>query len=224
MQFLMALVDICRCRWTKQAIETEFGLLRSTVAIQGATNSVAQYQRQMSRMVSVLIPESALPYLGDSIVKNGRPNISEYDIDGIRIEALDFRNLLERVFKIARDCQHTISPQKMKLGVYIVGIVGIRMFYLGGRRMKTVCLGWQPLLDTTFLFQHLAHFMNDVLVIVIQAFYQKNKSIRGKVRNEELLKTINPDLWEVFLQPRSRWRVSVINQFVTLRVQIPMYF
>jgi hypothetical protein len=113
------------------AIETEFGLLRSTVAIQGATNSVAQYQRQMSRMFSSLIPEFALPYLDDLIVMNGKASISEREIEGIRVDVLEFRELLERVFRIAREYQYTFSPQKMKLGVSSVEVLGYECHLYG---------------------------------------------------------------------------------------------
>ena len=51
------------------AIATERGLLRQTTLPQGATNSVAQFQRIMDRLLFDLVPDVVRAYLDNISVK-----------------------------------------------------------------------------------------------------------------------------------------------------------
>ena len=49
--------------------QTPIGLLRMTTLLQGATNSVAQFVRIVTKILEDLIPEDCLPFLDDISVK-----------------------------------------------------------------------------------------------------------------------------------------------------------
>jgi hypothetical protein len=70
--------------------QTPIGLLRMTTLPQGATNSVAQFVRIVTKILEDLIPEDCLPFLDDIGVKGP---LSTYDdkevIPGIRQYVLD---------------------------------------------------------------------------------------------------------------------------------------
>jgi len=72
---------------------TPLGLLRQTTLPQGATNSVAQFVRIVTKILSDHIPHRALPYLDDVCVKGptsdyggeeAAPGIRRYVLEHVR--------------------------------------------------------------------------------------------------------------------------------------------
>ena len=97
------------------AMVTPFGLLRQTILPQGATNSVAQFQRIMMRILRDLIPEVARAYLDDIGVKGPR---SRYDneevpeLPGVRRFMLEHFQNVDRVLADLERAGATISGEK----------------------------------------------------------------------------------------------------------------
>ena len=77
--------------------QTPIGLLRMTTLPQGATNSVAQFVRIVTKILEDLIPEDCLPFLDDIGVKGP---LSTYDdkevIPGIRQYVLEHIQSLDK--------------------------------------------------------------------------------------------------------------------------------
>ena len=68
-----------RCR-DMTAMMTPLGLVRQITLPQGATNSVSQFQRVMTRILGAHIPHRAMPYLDDIGVKGPMSRYNEEEV------------------------------------------------------------------------------------------------------------------------------------------------
>ena len=111
------------------AILTPLGLLRYTTLPQGGTNSVAQFQRIMYRILYDLIPNVARVYLDDIGVKGPKKNYENEEIPelpGVRRFVVEHLMNLDKVLLDIERAGATISGEKSRfcaVGVRIVGFV-----------------------------------------------------------------------------------------------------
>lgn len=107
------------------AIQTPLGLMRSTRIPMGATNSVAQFQRVMCKILHSHIPHHAAAFLDDIGVKGPK---TRYNNEEIRPNVRRFvMEHLEIVEQMLRDCIQagiTVSGEKSRWGLPGIEIVG----------------------------------------------------------------------------------------------------
>src|SRR5271154_2339132 len=106
--------------------QTPIGLLRMTTLPQGATNSVAQFVRIVTKILEDLIPTDCLPFLDDIGVKG---SLSTYEnkeaLPGIRQFVMEHTQSLNRTLVRLERARCTISlkSQFCMDGINIVGFV-----------------------------------------------------------------------------------------------------
>jgi len=106
--------------------QTPIGLLRMTTLPQGATNSVAQFVRIVTKILEDLIPKDCLPFLDDIGVKGP---LSAYNneeaLPGIRRFVMEHIQALDRTLIRLERAGCTISPKSQFYmdGIKIVGFV-----------------------------------------------------------------------------------------------------
>jgi Integrase zinc binding domain/RNase H-like domain found in reverse transcriptase/Reverse transcriptase (RNA-dependent DNA polymerase) len=111
------------------AIATPLGLFRQTTVLQGATNSVAQFVRVITKILQDWIPHVALPYLDDIGVKGPRTRYNEEEVPGlpgVRRFMLEHIQNLDRVLADIERSGTTIAAEKSKFcmaGLKVVGFV-----------------------------------------------------------------------------------------------------
>ena len=110
------------------AFQTPVGLVRMTTLPQGATNSIAQFMRIITRILMDHIPRIALPFMDDIGVKGpfDTPANREEVLPGIRRGALEHIRWLDGVLADIERAGCTISPDKSQFccaGIRIVGFI-----------------------------------------------------------------------------------------------------
>ena len=105
---------------------TTYGLLRKTRSPQGGTNSVADFQRSMVKVLQEPLSKDCLSiYVDDVSVYPDRD--SKYEIAGIRSEVLSLAMNLDMTLSAAIRAGLTFSGQKAHIGVPEANIVGHRV-------------------------------------------------------------------------------------------------
>ena len=106
---------------------TPLGLLRQTTLPQGATNSVAQFVRVVTRILQDHIPTCCRPFLDDIGVKGPRTRYNEKEaVPGVRRFVLEHISWLDSVLVDLERAGCTISGEKSQFcmpGIKIVGFV-----------------------------------------------------------------------------------------------------
>lgn len=108
------------------AFSTTLGLLRMTTLPQGATNSVAQFMRIITKVLEELIPTICRPFLDDIGVKGPRTRYSDQEVaPGIRRFMLEHIQNLDKVLLAIELAGGTIGPKSQWCmnGVAIVGYI-----------------------------------------------------------------------------------------------------
>lgn len=108
------------------AFMTMLGLLRMTTLPQGATNSVAQFVRIVTKILGDLIPDICRPFLDDIGVKGPRTRYKDKEVaPGIRQFVLEHIRNLDRVLVAIELAGGTIGPKSQWCmdGVVVVGFV-----------------------------------------------------------------------------------------------------
>jgi RNase H-like domain found in reverse transcriptase len=105
---------------------TPLGLLRMTTLPQGATNSVAQFVRIVTRILEDLIPDVCRPFLDDIGVKGPRTRYNDEEVaPGIRRFVLEHFQNLDRVLVAVELAGGVIGPKSQWCmdGIVVVGFV-----------------------------------------------------------------------------------------------------
>jgi hypothetical protein len=106
--------------------QTPIGLLRMTTLPQGATNSVAQFVRIVTKILEDLIPEDCLPFLDDIGVKGPLSTYGEREVLlGIRQFVMEHVQSLDKTLVRLERAGCTIGPKSQFCmdGINIVGFV-----------------------------------------------------------------------------------------------------
>ena len=106
--------------------QTPIGLLRMTTLPQGATNSVAQFVRIVTKILEDLIPTDCLPFLDDVGVKGPTTAYNgEEAFPGVRKYVLEHIQALDRTLVRIERAGCTIGPKSQFCidGINIVGFV-----------------------------------------------------------------------------------------------------
>ena len=106
--------------------QTPIGLLRMTTLPQGATNSVAQFVRIVTKILEDLIPEDCLPFLDDIGVKGPLTSYEGREVlPGIRQYVMEHIQSLDRTLVRLERAGCTIGPKSQFCmdGINIVGFV-----------------------------------------------------------------------------------------------------
>ena len=106
--------------------QTPIGLLRMTTLPQGATNSVAQFVRIVTKILEDLIPEDCLPFLDDIGVKGPLSTYNEREVlPGIRQYVMEHIQSLDKTLVCLERAGCTIGPKSQFCidGINIVGFV-----------------------------------------------------------------------------------------------------
>lgn len=111
------------------AIMTPMGLLQHTTVLQGATNSVAQFVRVITKILQDQIPDAASPFMDDIGIKGPRNkynNEEEPNMPGVRKFVLEHIRNIDRTLADLELSGATISAEKTMFcagGIKIVGYV-----------------------------------------------------------------------------------------------------
>ncbi|KAJ5963047.1 hypothetical protein N7481_001456 [Penicillium waksmanii] len=109
------------------AIQTPLGLLRQTTILQGAANSVAQFQRVISVILHSIFGTKARSFLDDVAVKGPRTTYNEeFMEEGIRQYVLEHIQNLDEALYLLELAGAVISAEKsqfMMKGIEVVGWV-----------------------------------------------------------------------------------------------------
>jgi hypothetical protein len=109
------------------AIQTPLGLLRQTTILQGAANSVAQFQRVISVILHSIFGTKARSFLDDVAVKGPRTTYNEeFAEDGIRQYVLEHVQNLDETLYLLELAGAVISAEKSQFlmkGIEVVGWV-----------------------------------------------------------------------------------------------------
>jgi len=108
------------------AFQTPLGLLRQTTLPQGATNSVAQFVRIVTKILEDLIPKDCLPFLDDIGVKGPLSYYDEEEIcPGVRRYIMEHIQSLDRTLERLERAGCTIGAKSQFCidGIRIVGFV-----------------------------------------------------------------------------------------------------
>jgi len=130
------------------AFQTPLGLLRMTTLPQGATNSVAQFVRIITKILRNLLIDTARPFLDDIGVKTTKTNdlVSE-TMPGVRSFILDHIVKLDQTLLKLERAGMTISGEKMQLCMEAIELVGYICDSDGRHPNKTKVskiLSWGP--------------------------------------------------------------------------------
>jgi hypothetical protein len=109
------------------AIQTPLGLLRQTTILQGAANSVAQFQRVISVILREVFGVTARSFLDDVAVKGPRTTYNgRFSAPGIRAYVLEHIQNLDKTLYLLELAGAVISAEKsqfMMSGIEVVGWV-----------------------------------------------------------------------------------------------------
>ena len=111
------------------AIMTDLGLLRQCTLLQGATNSVAQFVRVVTKILQDHIPHISIPFLDDIGIKGPRSRYNDEevpDLPGVRRFVLEHIQNLDVVLADLERAGATVSGEKSMFcmpGLKIVGYV-----------------------------------------------------------------------------------------------------
>jgi hypothetical protein len=106
------------------AFQTPIGLVRSCTMVQGATNSVAAFQRVVMRMLKDHWPY-AQPFIDDVTVGGPKTDYSDEEaLPGVRRYVLEHIRQLDRVLADVERAGATVSGKKCYWGMDRLGIVG----------------------------------------------------------------------------------------------------
>ena len=108
------------------AFHTPLGLLRQTTLPQGATNSVAQFVRVVTKILEDLIPHDCMPFLDDVGVKGPTTTYNNTEVlPGVRRFVMEHIQALDRTLERIERAGCTIGPKSQFCmdGVVIVGFV-----------------------------------------------------------------------------------------------------
>jgi hypothetical protein len=106
--------------------QTPLGLLRMTTLPQGATNSVAQFVRIVTKILEDLIPNSVLPFLDDIGVKGPMSDYGGAEIvPGVRKYILEHIQAIDQALVRIERAGGTIGPKSQFCmdGIKVVGFV-----------------------------------------------------------------------------------------------------
>ena len=109
------------------AIHTPLGLLRQTTVLQGATNSVSQFVRVVTKILEEHIPNRARPFVDDIGVKGPKERYNNDEVPGlpgIRRFVMEHLQNLDQVLADLERAGATISAIKSKFGVSGMKVVG----------------------------------------------------------------------------------------------------
>ena len=108
------------------AFLTSLGLLRQTRLPQGWTNSVAVFQRIISKVLYRHIPHRARPFLDDVGVRGPKNRYDEELVaPGIRRFVMEHASILREVFRDVWMSGLTVAGDKLALGMSRIDIVGM---------------------------------------------------------------------------------------------------
>ena len=123
------------------------GLLRQTTLPQGATNSVAQFVRIVTKILEDLIPHNYMPFLDDIGVKGPRTTYNSKEVlPGVRRFVIEHIQALDKTLEQLERAGCTIGPKSQFCinGIVIVGFV----YRAEGKSPKTAkvikILEWRP--------------------------------------------------------------------------------
>jgi Reverse transcriptase (RNA-dependent DNA polymerase) len=108
------------------AFHTPLRLLRQTTLPQGATNSVAQFVRIVTKILEDLIPHDCMPFLDDVGVKGPTTTYNNTEVlPGVRRFVMEHIQALDRTLERIERAGCTIGPKSQFCmdGVVIVGFV-----------------------------------------------------------------------------------------------------
>jgi hypothetical protein len=108
------------------AFHTPLGLLRQTTLPQGATNSVAQFVRIVTKILEDLIPHDCMPFLDDVGVKGPTTTYNNTEVlPGVRKFVMEHIQALDRTLERIERAGCTIGPKSQFCmnGVVLVGFV-----------------------------------------------------------------------------------------------------
>lgn len=107
------------------AIQTPLGLLRQTTILQGAANSVAQFQRVISWVLHEIFGIICRSFLDDVAVKGPRSKYNgEFALPGIRRYVLEHLQNLDRTLYLLELAGAVISAEKSQFAMSGIEIVG----------------------------------------------------------------------------------------------------
>jgi hypothetical protein len=107
------------------AFATPLGLVRQCTLPQGATNSVAEFVRVMTKICWDHIPYRCMPYLDDVCVKGPKTNYNEQELrPGVRRFVFEHLENLDTVLADIERAGATISGHKSEFGYASMVIVG----------------------------------------------------------------------------------------------------
>src|SRR5436190_21431643 len=94
------------------AFHTPLGLLRQTTLPQGATNSVAQFVRIVTKILEDLIPHDCMPFLDDVGVKGPMTTYNNTEVlPGVRKFVMEHIQALDRTLERIEWAGCTIGPK-----------------------------------------------------------------------------------------------------------------
>ncbi|EPZ30889.1 Ribonuclease H-like domain-containing protein [Rozella allomycis CSF55] len=114
-----------RCR-DMTAFNTPIGLVRMTCLMQGHTNSVAEFQRALQRLLFELIPEILNIFIDDMGVKGSIFKDETILENGIRKFIYDHIQDIIKILQILLDAHITISGEKCRFLVPEINVVGFK--------------------------------------------------------------------------------------------------
>lgn len=138
-----------RCR-DMTAMMTPLGLVRQTTLPQGATNSVSQFQRVMTRILKDHIPKRAMPFLDDIGVKGPTSTYEGEEVEpGVRRFVLEHIQNLSMVLADIERAGCTIGPKSQFCmnGINAVGFVCTGEGRKPGSTKVADILEWEPCRD-----------------------------------------------------------------------------
>ena len=116
------------------AFMTPLGLLRHTTILQGAANSVAQFQRTSSTILRDLIPNKVRVFMDDIGVKGPKTRYNEKEtLPGIRQFVLEHFQNLDECLYLLEIAGVKVSGEKSQFGMPGVKVVGWVCDYNGRR-------------------------------------------------------------------------------------------
>lgn len=199
-----ALLDLFRGyeqRWLSEksrdmtSISTPLGLLKSTKILQGATNSVAEFQRMIAWVLDAEIPKVAMPFIDDIGVKGPTDDYDNKILqEGSTVRKWVWEHAvnLERILYRLEDAGLTVSGEKLVVITPALSIVGSVVSKDGmkiSRRSKNKVKDWQTVLHSVKEVRALLGTMN-----AIRAFIPSIGTLDAPLR--ELVRKRTEFKWE----------------------------